>query len=99
MNFYDDGDLVRARGTFTDEDGTPQDPEEVAIQHRFGNSESVTKIYGTDVEVVREDVGIYYMMIDTTGSKGMTCRYRVYSTGNGQTAEEGRFFVRQSPLA
>lgn len=95
MNTYDDGDLVTVTGAFTDEDGDPIDPDAVAVQYRFGYEAVTTKVYGTDPEVTKPTAGTYQLEIDTTGYSGKKCDYRFVSTGNGQAADEGSFFVER----
>jgi len=92
---YDDGDVVHVTGTFTDEGGAPQDPAAVFAQFRFGSGATTTKQYGVDTELEKDSVGNYSIDIDTTGHGGQLCFYRFYSTGSGQAAEQGRFYVER----
>jgi hypothetical protein len=98
MNSYDDGDLVRITGNFTDEDDDPIDPTTVSVQFRFGHEAPTTRVYGTDPEITKPSVGTYEMEISTTGRAGKHCYYRFSSTGTGQAAGEGVFQVNSSGL-
>jgi len=90
MNSYDIGNLVRISVTFEDDAGVT-DPSVVKCQVRTPVSAPTTYTYGTDVAVMRESKGIYYMDIDTPYVG--TYRYRWYSTGTGQAADEGEFAI------
>jgi hypothetical protein len=61
-------------------------------------SSVVTKIYGTDVEAVRDELGKYRIDIDTTNTAG-TYKWRIVATGTGQNAEQGEFYVQPKNLA
>lgn len=96
MNAYNDGELVRITGVFRNEAGVPTDPLNVTVQYTFTRSPVVVRVFGTDPEVIRLGPGEFRMDIDTTDHQGEQCSYRIYSTGNGQAANEGQFRVRLS---
>lgn len=99
MNSYDDGDIVDVDGEFRNNStGALTDPANVFVRYRFGSGEIVEKEYGVHPEVTKTSTGLYQCSIDTTGHEGKICRYRFYSTGTGQAAEEGQFAVRSSRL-
>jgi hypothetical protein len=93
-NIYDVGDLVRITATFQLDNGTLVDPTSVTFQYKKDTETKVTKVYGIDSGVTRDSLGVYYNDIDCVES-GLWL-YRVYSTGNGQAAAEGKFTVRAS---
>jgi hypothetical protein len=95
---------VRLEGAFVHEDGTtPIDPDVVGVKYRPPGAPEVTKIYGTDVEVVKDSAGHYHIDVDTSPVVDVTTghgvwRYRWYSTGNGQAAGELQFTCIASAL-
>lgn len=89
------GASVRVRGTFTDPStGAAIDPSVVKVSYRKGTDAIVTKTFGTDVEVVKEAAGIYYLDLDLNAVGNWY--WRIWSTGTGQTADEGTIKVVQS---
>ncbi len=97
-NTYDKGDKVKIKGTFSDADGNLLDPTEVFVRYCIGvEGTAVTKQYVTDPEVVRESLGVFYMLVDadTTGD----WYYAVYSTGTGKASDETFFRVIAGPAS
>lgn len=94
MNIYDRGDLVRCTGTLTNSAGTAIDPTGLTVMVRTPAGATTTFTYGTDAEVVRSSIGIYY--IDVSVTQEGDWAYRFASTGTGQAAAEGRFRIRGS---
>jgi hypothetical protein len=94
METYDEGDLVRVTGTFTNAAGTAVDPAAVTAYCRNPSRVVTTFVYGTDVEVVRSATGVYYM--DINANEPGLWRYGFRSTGSGQGADEHRFYVEGS---
>ena len=93
-NTYDVGDVVRCTGTFTDADGTAQNPTAVSFAVRAPSATAATVYaYGTDAEVVRSATGVYYVDVSITGAG--TWWYRFYATGTGKSAGEQHFSVRE----
>ena len=90
-NSYDQGDLVRVSSTFTDENGSPADPAAVFCEVRDPSENVSTYEYGQDAALVRDDTGDYHLDIDA--DEAGWWHYRWYSTGNGQAAEEDRFWA------
>ena len=93
-NVHDLGDLVRVSGSFTDEGGSAADPSAVFCAVRDPSGNVTTYEYGQDAELVKDDTGEYHVDVDTDEA-GMWF-YRWYSTGSGQAAEEGRFWVEKA---
>ena len=87
-NRYDQGDLVRVIGTWTDplNSDTPIDPTAVNLSVKTPAGVVTTYVYGVDGEVVKSSTGVYYS--DISLSEGGTWTYRWWSTGTRQAAEE-----------
>lgn len=94
MASYDNGDLVRVTGTFTNTSGTKINPAAVYFKIMTPEGTVTTYQYGVDGQVVRSATGIYYCDVDA--NEPGTWRYRWYSTGSGQAAAEGEFTVPES---
>ena len=92
---YDLGNKPRCTGTFTDVDGVVQDPTVVLFSWVPPSTATPTVYtYGVDAELVRSSTGIYY--VDLNANEVGEWRYRFYSTGTGQAAEETYFHIRES---
>jgi len=91
MGKYYIDQVVKCRGTFTDEDGVAVDPDAVLFQLRTPPGVYTTYTYGVDAELVKEGVGIYYVVVDADEVGAWLVRF--YSTGEGQAAVEDRFDV------
>lgn len=94
MNAYDNGDLVRCTGTWTDAAGTAQDPTAVLFKYKTPAGVTTMLTYGVDVALVKQATGIYY--VDVNANAAGVWKYRFYSTGTGQAAAEASFRVRLS---
>lgn len=98
VNEYDKGDLVRIFTTFVQENGgmeTPVDPGTVKL--RVLDPLGGESIYDyAEEEITRDGAGTYHR--DVTPQISGEWHYRWESTGAGQGAEEGRFFVRHTPF-
>lgn len=91
-NHYDAGDLVRVSGAFKDSAGTAIDPSVVKFKFKRPDTGAVTTYtYGTDSQLVKDSVGNYH--VDVSADAAGAWRYRFYSTGTGQAAEQGQFFA------
>ncbi len=86
------GAVVAATIRFTDTAGIPVDPSSVFFTWRIGEGASTTWTYGSSTQLTRQANGLYRADIDTTTTVGLY-RYRAYSTGTYQGAEEGAFIV------
>jgi hypothetical protein len=97
-NTYDVGDEVRITGTFTDADGNAQDPTAVFFAFLAPSATSATTYeYGTDAELVKDSTGVYYVDLDL--DEAGLWRYRFYSTGTGQAADEGYLHAREQEVS
>ncbi len=94
MNQYSKGDLVRCSAAFATSAGVATDPAEVRCQVRDPAGTTTTYVYNTNAELVRASAGNYY--VDVNANRSGTWRYRFYSTGAGQAADEGSFKVKDS---
>jgi hypothetical protein len=94
MRQYDLGDAVRCTAAFRSLSGVLFDPTTVSVSVRKPDGTITTKVYGTDLEVIKVSVGSYY--IDVDGNAPGNWFYRWFSTGTGQAAAERAFGIRQS---
>lgn len=93
-----EGQSVRLKIRFKDFDGALIDPTTVTV-YTLGPSSTVpdTWVYGTDVEVVKEGTGTYYMDIETDSETGVWY-WRVAGTGSINNVKQGTFYVEpESP--
>ena len=88
---YDVGDIIRITGSFTDLAGTLVDPSTVSLKLKNGGT-LMTLAYPADIQ--RSSTGVYYYDLNVTLPG--TWKWRWYSTGTGQAAEEGSFTVNRS---
>ena len=88
---HDLGALVKVTGIFTDEEGDSLDPTAVKMSWRTPAGVNTTKVYVTDAEVVKEEPGEYYVLLDANES-GLWY-YRWWSTGTGQAAKEFQYSI------
>ena len=92
-NIYDFGELVKVSTTFKNATtGGVIDPDVVKLSIRTPAGIVTTYTYGVDSDLIKEDVGQYYAMIDA--NQAGFWFYRWWSTGSGQTAKEKEFKVR-----
>lgn len=89
------GSLVRLTAEFTRPGSPPEvDPDSVTVRTYSPNLDFDEKVYGTNIEVVRDDVGQYHY--DVNASEPGDWIYRWEGTGAGQAAAEGKFKVAGS---
>lgn len=93
-NAYDLGDLVRCSGLFTDSDDVSIDPDSVFCKVKNPGGTITEYKYSVNPELVRDDTGEYHVDVDMNKPGDWWCRF--YSTGSGQAAGEGTFWVRVS---
>lgn len=68
------------------------DPENLHLRIRHYSSDTIEEYtYPTDPQIIKEDVGIYYM--DTTPDAPGTYGYRWWSTGEVEDANEETFII------
>lgn len=87
---YDIGDVVRINSGFS-QLTVPIDPTTVALSVTLPNGTTVPFTYA-GATVIKDSVGNYH--VDMSATQHGTYRYRWFSTGTGQAAEEGWFQVR-----
>lgn len=92
--FFDYGELARISTTFANSVGTAVDPAVVKFRYYSqALAAGTTYTYGTNAALVRGSTGFYYVDIDTNESAGLWY-WDFYSTGTGQAADQGTFYVR-----
>lgn len=91
---YDIGDVVRCDVEFRDPAAANAlvSPTAVVFKVKDPDGTITQKVYGTDVDVVRDATGKFHATVAPT--KAGTWRYRFEGTGLVQAAEEGQFTVR-----
>lgn len=91
MNYYLQGTLVNLGVTFLQNE-VPIDPTNIFLEIDFPDGTNVTYQYGIGMEIVKTDTGTYYSFFDTTNWTG-EIYYKWYSTGFGQSVNQGMFFI------
>jgi hypothetical protein len=91
---YHVGDLVRISAAFTNAAGTAVDPTAVFAKYKDPSGNTTTLEYLVDAALVKDSTGNYHVDIDV--DEVSRWRYRFYSTGTGQAANEGSFDVKES---
>lgn len=92
MKEYDIGDAPTLQAIFQDRNGANIDPDEVffSLRNPLGAENKLT--FGTDLDLKNPAPGVYEVEVNIYLSGYWY--YRWFSTGDGQAAEEGRFYVR-----
>lgn len=88
------GDEVRIEGVFKNLDRIKVDPTTVTFKVKDPAGNVTTKVYGTDVEIVKDGLGTFHM--DIAANLQGWWYYRIFSTGSGKAAAEGSFRVNRS---
>ena len=90
---YDEGDKIRISASFVNISNAPADPTTVTVKYEKPGPPPVvtTKIYGTDVEVVKDSTGVYH--IDISLDQSGSWRYRWIGTGDVEAAAQSTFSV------
>lgn len=86
---FDKGDKVRVQTTFSDIDGNATDPGAIYFKFTDPSGNATTYTYGADAELVKSTTGVYYVDVDC--DEAGVFRWRFYSTGAGQAADQGVF--------
>lgn len=94
MNTYIRGNIIRVAGSYTGSTGVPTDPTAIHCVVLAPGTLPVEYVYGSDAAVVRVSAGSYYLDIDA--DLAGVWRYRWYSTGTSQAANEGAFHIAPS---
>ena len=93
---YHLGDLIRVSAVFTDAAGDAVDPDAVFAQYKDPSGNVTELEYLTDAALVKDSVGNYHVDIDA--DEAGRWRYRFYSTGDGQAANQKSFDVTASSI-
>lgn len=88
------GEIVRVSAIFTNTAGAVADPTSVFFKYRNPGGTITSLTYGVDAALVKDSTGNYHVDIDANDDGPWWWRF--YSTGTGQTAEEGKFAVARS---
>lgn len=93
---YSVGDLVRISAAFTNAAGTVVDPTAVFAKYKDPSGITTALTYGAvgSEALVRDSTGNYH--VDVNADESGVWRYRFYSTGSGQAANEEQFIVEPS---
>lgn len=94
INEYDVGDVVRCSVAFANQAGTAVDPSVVTFKVKVPGSSTITYVYGTDAEVVKDSTGNYHVDVTATVEGRYDFRFAGSSTNVG--AGERYFIVRES---
>lgn len=101
---YANGSLVRLSAVFENALGSVMDPDAVRVEtispenvggRPPGRLTSYT--YGVDAALMKDSVGRYH--IDVSVAFNGIWRWRWYSSGTGQAADEGTFLVESHVVA
>ena len=94
---YDLGDMRRLTVTFTNLAGFVADPTGVSFSIRNPDGTATAYVYGTDAELVKSAVGIYYVDFAIT----LVGRhvFRFSGTGAVSTSETGEFYAKRNEAA
>jgi hypothetical protein len=95
-NTYQVGTKIRLSAAFTDIDEVAQDPGGVQFKIRAPGGTITTYVYGTNVELVKDDVGNYH--VDWLIAAAGRYLYRFAGVTSGQAADEGEFRAKNSGL-
>lgn len=93
MREYDVGDVVRTTATFK-VGGVLTDPTVLSFKFKTPAGVTTTKVYGIDIEVVKDSVGVYHY--DVSLSASGVWSYRWVSTGTAAGASERKMLVKTS---
>jgi hypothetical protein len=99
MAVYDIGDRVKVYTStpFTDSDGVIVDPDIVTFRIKEPDGTVTPYVYDDDPEVVKDGVGIYYILVNVDAHGNWY--YRIEGTDAGLNymgADEGNFTARVS---
>lgn len=90
-NTYEIGNLIKVTGTFTDSDGTVQDPTALTVYYKDPSDNITELVYLTDSDVIQASTGVYTVNI-SVDEEGKWY-YRFKGTGSAQAAGESFFRV------
>lgn len=89
---FDIGDNKRFSITFTDIVGAAADPTAITAVITEPDGVVTTYVYGTDAELVKDSVGVYY--VDWTFAKKGRHKIKISGTGAVVSAEQVEIWVR-----
>ena len=89
MALYDVGDSARLSAAFVDINNNAADPNTITVKYKPPGQSVVTKVYGTDIEVVRDSAGNFH--IDLLVSLAGEWQYRWEGTGTVTAAAQNSF--------
>jgi len=94
LNEYTKGGLLRLTYQCKDINSAPIDPGDFTVKIKDPTGTVSSFIYGTDIEVVRLDTGLF--KIDVSLTESGLWHHRAQVSGLGQSAVERSFFVQPS---
>ncbi len=95
MKSFPFGATLKLKATCTNENGVVADPATVTFKIKSPVGTVTTLVYGTDVAVVKETTGIYY--VNQYCDRGGLWSWQCLGTGpNG--AEQNQFQIEQSVI-
>ena len=94
---FDIGDTRRLTVTFTNLAGANTDPTGVTFTIKKPDGTITTYVYGTDSQLVKSAVGIYY--VDYSIALAGRHVYRFAGTGAIVAAENGEIYARRNEAA
>ena len=93
------GDVLTLRATFTDPaTGDLIDPAVVEFKYSISGGSVVRFVYGTNAAITRISIGLYQVVIDTTGHPGLY-NYIWASHGYGQSVISKAILVQQGTIS
>jgi hypothetical protein len=93
-SIFDQGDLLRVTNTITDplNSDAAVDPTALTVNIRDPSGNVESKVYGTDLEVVRSSTGVYYIDVNLDEPGRWWARW--VATGTGQCVGEQHWKVK-----
>lgn len=92
---YDLGDVRRLAVAITDSAGDAADPTGLTFTLQPPDGVTVTYVYGTDAELVKDSVGNYH--VDITLAQAGRHAYKFTATGANGQMTDGELYVRRDP--
>lgn len=93
LGTFDIGDIVKIKNEIKNEDGDFFNPDALSVTIKKPNGSVSTLVYGTDLQLVRSDVGRHFIRITIDMAGEWTIRW--FSTGDGQASQEDTLAVRE----
>ena len=86
---YDVGDKIRLSAAFVDIGNNPADPTTVTVKYKAPTTATVTKVYITDAEVIKDATGNYHIDVSINEAGGW--KFRWEGTGAVEAAAQATF--------